>query len=84
MRQVNDLCSGGMWITLLRFSFAGMKNAETYLAIYLKKRSHQIEINQQRLSNTKRSNCSFQTLTLPYDNSVLEKLTLFIPYEDLV
>lgn len=73
----------GMRIHLLRFSVVGMKNVESYLAIYFEKKDRtKLKSHTTAYQSQNGQTAIFQALTLPYDNSVWEKMTLFIPYEE--
>ncbi len=73
----------GTRITLLKFSVVGMKNTDAYLAVYFEKKDRtKLKSTNSAYQTQSGQTALFQTLTLPYDNSVWEKLTLFIPYEE--
>jgi hypothetical protein len=73
----------GMRITVKKFSISGMKNIDCSLAIYFEKKD---KTKLKSISKTYQSNAGqaavYQRLSLPYDVSVYDKLSVFIPYEE--
>lgn len=73
----------GMRITVKKFSISGMKDTDCSLAIYFEKKDR-TKLNS--ISKTYQSNAGqaavYQRLNLPYDVSVYDKLSVFIPYEE--
>jgi hypothetical protein len=73
----------GMRITVKKFSISGMKNIDCSLAIYFEKKDR---TKLKSISTTYQSNAGqaavYQPLSLPYDVSVYDKLSVFIPYEE--
>ena len=61
-------CKTGVRITLLKFSVAGMKNAEAYLAIYFEKKDRtKLKSSNSAYQTQGGQTALFQTLTLPYE-----------------
>lgn len=73
----------GMRITVLKFSISGMKNTGCSLAIYFEKKDR---TKLKSISTVYQSNAGqaavYQPLSLPYEVSVYDKLSVFIPYEE--
>jgi hypothetical protein len=73
----------GMRITVKKFSISGMKNIDCSLAIYFEKKDR---TKLKSISKTYQSNAGraavYQPLSLPYEVSVYESLSVFIPYEE--
>jgi hypothetical protein len=72
----------GMKISLRKLTINGMKNTESYLAIYFEKKDRtKLKSANSKYQTQNGQAAAFQTLTLPYDVSVFENLVLFVPYD---
>jgi hypothetical protein len=73
----------GMRVHIFKLSQTGMKDTDSYLAIYFEKKDRtklkSITTDYQAQSG---QSALFHALKSGYDNAVWEKITLFIPYEE--